>query len=273
MRSLQGRVVFITGGSSGIGLATARLAAAGGANVVIAARDPQPLGAALTLLRSTAPAGLHRSLRCDVTSSESCREAAAEVAGTFGRCDVVIANAGQAHCLRFADGSFDDDERMMRVNHFGTVHTVRAFLPLVPEGGALGIVSSMAGLFGTFGYSAYAASKFAQVGFAQSLRHELLERRISITLLHPPDTDTPQLAAENRTKPPETAAIAGNLRPLAPEAVARAFLDGLMRRRKEVVPGRLARTVRLLHRLAPRLIDALMERDIRRVGRASQGGR
>ncbi|MGH7094930.1 MAG: SDR family NAD(P)-dependent oxidoreductase, partial [Stellaceae bacterium] len=99
------------------------------------------------------------------------------------------------------------------------------------------LVSSGAGLVGIFGYTAYAASKFALRGLAEALRAELRPDGVGVSIVFPPDTDTPQLAAENRTKPPATRQITAQGGLWQADAVARMILRGIRRNRFAITPG------------------------------------
>src|SRR5581483_7564878 len=103
--------------------------------------------------------------------------------------------------------------------------------------GHIALVSSGAGIVGIFGYSAYSPAKFALRGLAEVLRSELTRDGIGISIVYPPDTDTPQLAAENLIKPVETKAIAAGAKTWRPEDVARCIMNGVDRRRFVITPG------------------------------------
>jgi 3-dehydrosphinganine reductase len=127
----------------------------------------------------------------------------------------------------------------MDVNFFGTVHAIRAVLPHLKNrgGGFITNISSGAGLVSWFGYTAYAATKFAVRGFSDALRDELKPQNISVSVVFPPDTDTPQLAFEQSLLPAETRAISGTVAPMSPEEVARQILAGVRRGRYLIMPG------------------------------------
>jgi len=258
----RGKSVYITGGSSGIGLAAAKLAAAAGANVAISARGQERLDAALAEMKAQPGAtGKHLAFSADVSDPAECRRIAGEVIQAFGGCDVVVANAGVACCMRITDTDDAAFERMIRINYLGTVHTVRAFLPHLFErrAGGIGIVSSMLGFMGTYGYAAYAPSKFAQVGFAECLRQECLDYGVSVTLLYPPDTDTPQLVEENKTKPPETKAITGQVKTIPPEVVAEALLVGIRKKKREILPSGMGKVAHFVKRHAPGMMNMIID--------------
>ena len=138
----------------------------------------------------------------------------------------------------------------MEINFFGTLHTCKAVAPLMMARGNGHIIntSSVAGLLGVFGYTAYGASKWAIRGFTDVLRSELKPHGVKVSILFPPDTDTPQLWEENKTKPPETKALSGNVKVVSPDDVAGVLLRNVERgplhhhpRRREqtvVCPGR-----------------------------------
>ena len=154
--------------------------------------------------------------------ASGCRGVA--LTGALGPVDIVVCSAGQARPGYLQELDADLFRSMMDVNYFGTVNVVREVVPAMIErrGGSVVGVSSAAGLVGVFGYTAYAPTKFAVRGFLESLRGELLPYGIHVGCSFPPDTDTPQLADENRYKPKETKEISGTIKPLSAERVRRA---------------------------------------------------
>ena len=173
----RGKRVYVTGGSSGIGLAAARHLVGAGAHVAISARGQQRLDEA-----SAALAGLKGAdqrllaTACDVSDPADCKRTAERVLAGLGGIDVVIANAGVAHPSRVLETPDEVFQRMININYLGTVYSVRSFLPALfaQRSGRIGVVSSLLGFMGIYGYTAYAASKFAQVGFVECLRQECL---------------------------------------------------------------------------------------------------
>ena len=128
-------------------------------------------------------------------------------------------------------------------------------------------MGSAAGLAGFWGYSAYAPTKFALRGLAEALRAECAPDGVSVSIGHPPDTETPQLAAERAERPPQLAAIAGTAPPWEARAVAAALLRGARRGRADVPVGAAAWA---LMRLAPAVrpaVDAWVARVAARAGR------
>ena len=241
MQFFNGKKVFITGGSSGIGKAAAKMLAGWGASVYIAARGQKRLDEALEEIKAAASGSgqVFGAVAVDISDRDAVNEAAKTVLAGLGGLDVLINNAGIAHpatVLQTPDAIFDS---MMQVNYFGTVNVTRAFLPHFYEQGTghICMVASMLGFMGIYGYTAYAASKYAVTGFSDCLRQELIDHNIGLTVVFPPDTDTPQFHEENKIKPPETKAIAGEVKAMTAEAVALSSLTGIAKHRYHVVPG------------------------------------
>jgi 3-dehydrosphinganine reductase len=244
--------VLITGGSSGIGLALARRYAADGARLSLVARDPAKLAAAADSMRVASPGATHVfTAPADVADETSLLGAIRAAEGVHGPVDILITSAGVARPGYFEELSTSIHERTMAVNYFGSLYAVKAVVPgmRARRQGAIVLVSSGAGLVGLFGYTAYAPSKFALRGLAESLRAELKPAGIAVTIVYPPDTDTPQLAEENLTKPAETKALTAAAGLWSADAVARVTLDGIRRGRFSITPGLQLTALAWLHSL------------------------
>jgi NADP-dependent 3-hydroxy acid dehydrogenase YdfG len=186
-------VMLVTGGSTGIGAATARQAVEAGYRVVIAARGQQVLD------RLAAELGGPQSVlarRCDVTEWDDVQALAAAALQAFGRIDVVFANAGFGASRGFMEESVDHWRSMILTNVYGVALTIRATLPHLLERGSghFVLTSSIAGRRSLPG-SLYSSTKWAVTGMGQSLRGELREihgnSAIRVTLIEPGGVDTP----------------------------------------------------------------------------------
>jgi len=192
-----------------------------------------------------------------------------ELIAAHGPPDVLLNCAGRAYPKRFEEITPEAFADTMQTNLHGCWHTASAVVPAMKTVGRGYIVNtaSLAGLMGVFGYTDYCASKFAVVGFSEALRSELKPYGIMVSVLCPPDVDTPGFAVENTTKPPETVAISAGAKVMTPDEVADALLAGMARRAPLIIPGRDARMSALAKRLVPGVVERAMDRAIARVRR------
>ena len=181
MRKLESKVALITGGTSGIGLATAALFQQEGAQVIVTGR------------RNTADAvGPGPAfLQCDVTKLDHIARMAVEVRRRFGRVDVLFVNAG---VCRF--GPIDEVDEAFFDEHFntnvkGAYFTVQQILPLIPQGGAILLNASVAGRIGRPRISVYAATKAAVISLGRTLAAELARKGIRVNTISPGPVHTP----------------------------------------------------------------------------------
>ncbi|ENN77559.1 hypothetical protein YQE_05855, partial [Dendroctonus ponderosae] len=206
-KSLLGRHVVITGGSSGIGKALAILAAKKGAHVTIVARNVDKLRVAMQEIEDHAnEAQKINSASIDVSDKEAIEKNFAELESTVGPIYMLVNCAGLAICGRLEDMKQNDVKHLINVNLLGTIYPIQAVLPKFKERkeGIIVLTASAVALMGMFGYSIYSSCKFALRGLAESLYMEVKPYNISVTLALPPDTDTPGFENENKTKPKET---------------------------------------------------------------------
>lgn len=224
MTRIAGSHVVVTGGSLGIGLATAQACVERGARVSVIGRDRARLAAAQRQLGHDAAVAA-----ADVTDPQALNAAFADVAELHGPCDVLVAAAGQAEPGYFLDLEPEVFRRQMELNYFGTLHAVRAVLPAMVERkrGHVVLLSSVSGLIGVFGYGAYTPSKFAVRGLGEALHGEFRPHGIVTSVVYPPDTDTPGFHRENLTKPPETARLSAGIAPVSAARVATAIVRGI----------------------------------------------
>ena len=230
---LPGSVAVITGGSSGIGLATAKLLAAKGMHIWLVARRENQLNKALEEIRELRIDENQKfgAISADVSNLDQVMETVAALEDQVGTPQLLINSAGVTQPGYVQEHDVDIYRWMMEVNYFGTVHMTRAvLLGMIDRGsGFIVNISSMAGFIGAFGYAAYGASKYAIRGFSDVLRQELKPLDIGISIVFPPDTDTPQLAYENQFKPYETKYLAGIPNARSADEVAEAIIKGISR--------------------------------------------
>jgi len=267
MDEYKGKLVLITGGSSGIGLALAKQFSNLGADVWVIARNRKTLGSALVLIESEKTHNDQKFgfIGIDVSKHDYVNYFIEKFIKTHGVPDVLINSAGVAHPGNFLDLDIDIFHWMMDINYFGTVNVIKAIIPGMLSRGSGHIVniSSIAGFLGVYGYSAYGASKYAVRGFTDVLRSELKPHRIDVSIVFPPDTDTPQLQYENQYKPAVTKALAGTSNPLSPDVVAKDIIKGISKKRYLILPGFESKIIYILNnnlgKLIYKVIDILIK--------------
>ncbi|MGC2583806.1 MAG: SDR family oxidoreductase, partial [Acidobacteriaceae bacterium] len=181
-----GKKALITGGNSGIGLATARLFVSEGAEVAITGRDQQTLNEAVAELGSKA-----RGYRADVTVAEDRKNLFAELTKDFGKLDIVFANAGISG--RTPTGTADEAifEKVIYTNLTGVFFIVNAAAPLLNDNGSIVFCGSVHNYLGQPGVAAYAATKGGLVSMARSIAADLASRRIRVNVVAPGAIKTP----------------------------------------------------------------------------------
>jgi 3-dehydrosphinganine reductase len=271
MSFYQGKKVLIVGGSAGIGRASAVEMVRQGAHVYVAARGQGRLDETVELLKGARSSDQQKvgSVSMDVTDIAVVRAAASKVLDGLGGLDILICNSGYATtgCVHsVADEEFD---AMMSVNYMGHVNVVRAFAQhfIDQKSGDICLVSSMLGFMGLYGYSAYAASKFAIVGFAEALRQEMMIHDVRVTVLYPPTTDTPGLEKENESKPPVVWALeadSGWNKTYTAEEVALVLLKSVRKGRFENMVGWDSKLIYNLNRHLPGLTRYLADDELKK---------
>ncbi|WP_421867111.1 SDR family oxidoreductase [Pararhizobium sp.] len=231
--------VIITGGSSGIGLALARIYAERGARLSLLARSLPALEAArLELARRHGETSVHIE-SADASDEDQALAAIRKCEAAFGPCDILITSAGIVEPGRFETQTSAAFRQQIETNLFGSVNAVRAVYAAMKErrSGKIMLVSSGAGLIGIYGYAAYCASKFALHGFADALRSEAKPHGVTISVCFPPDTETPQFARELEHRPLEATVIMGRVAPWPSSAVALRIVRAIDKGQFEVFFG------------------------------------
>jgi len=188
MKKLDGRVAVITGGSSGIGLATARRFVDEGAHVVITGRREEELKAAAAAIGTNVT-----TVVSDVSRLEDLDRLYAAVKEKHGHIDVLFANAGAGTIAPLAAATESHFDHTFDVNVKGLFFTVQKALPLFKDGGSIILNSSVSNVLGLPGFSTYAASKAAVRNFARAWTLELKDRKIRVNSVSPGPTETPAL--------------------------------------------------------------------------------
>ena len=250
------KVIIVTGASSGIGLASARLFGREGAKVVMAARSLDRLEA---LAGGVAPEDRVLCVKCDVSREEECRALVERTVERFGRIDILVNNAGISMRAMFNDLDLKVIHSLMDVNFWGTVNCTKYALPwlLKSRGSVVGVIS-IAGYSALPARTGYSASKYAVRGFLDTLRIEHLKDGLNVLVFAPGYTSSnvrnAALTADGSPQG-DTPLEEGKL--MSAEEVASRLAKALRRRRSEVILTALGKVTVLAHRLFPRLTDRL----------------
>ena len=181
----QDKVVVITGASSGIGEASAVEFAKNGANVILIGRRKEKLIEVENKISKYKVSTL--VCVCDVSNKLQVQEMSKQVLEKFGRIDILVNNAGFAIYGKVSDLEIEEMESQIATNYFGMVYCIKNFLPIMLEqdSGHIVNVASVAASFGLPGLASYSASKFAMLGFSESLQHELKGTDVHVTVVSP----------------------------------------------------------------------------------------
>jgi len=251
---VQGRVVLITGGSSGIGLAAAKKVAAAGAKVLIVARDPQKLAEAK---KEIAAQGVVFAYQADIGDEKQCGDLVARVLKEHGQVDILVNNAGRSirRAIESSYERFHDFERTMQVNYFGALRLTLALLPSMARRrrGHVINISSIGVLTNAPRFSAYIASKAAMDAFSRCAASEYADTGVKFTTINMPLVKTPMIAP---TK------IYQNVPVLTPEEAADMIADAIVHEPMRIAT-RLGIFGEVIHALLPRVAQIIMNTSFR----------
>jgi NAD(P)-dependent dehydrogenase (short-subunit alcohol dehydrogenase family) len=250
------RTAFITGGGSGIGLRLAEMLAERHARLALFDRTigetvRQRLGA-------LAPGSVFHEV--DVRDASGLDSAVRSAVASVGAPQLAINCAGVQRARVFEELTAADFEFIVGINLLGSRNFAAAVLPHLSPGASLVFVASLAGLVGNYGYTAYSASKFGVVGFASALRLECRPRGVRVTVVCPPEVETPMVVEERRTAPAITMQSKQFAGVVALDDLCSDILRGAAHGDWMIVTGFKARLTHLIARLAPRLMNQLADR-------------
>jgi short-subunit dehydrogenase len=260
---LRENVMIITGASSGIGRALALQLAQQGAWLALAARNVDQLESVAADCRRYS--GRAIVVPTDVAEQAQCQSLVEQTVAEYGRLDTLVNNAGISMWARFDElKDLSVFERIMRVNYLGSVYLTAYALPYLKQTqGRIVAVSSLAGKNGIPTRSGYAASKHAMAGFFDSLRIELTETGVTVTVIYPGfvKSEIRERAFDADGQPLKKSPVR-EAEVMTPEECARIMIDAIARRKREEVMtwrGKLGLWVKLI---APGLVDRMARRAI-----------
>lgn len=273
MRDLNGKNVVLTGGSYGIGKEIARALLKEGANVFTIARNAEKLDASVRELERDVRAGRTvRGYPGDVGDRERISQVVEQITGDNGGIDVLVNNAGIYIPDYFENQDAEVFERTDRTNYLGSVFTTKAALPHLLENreSAVVFLSSVAGLKGIFGYSSYSPTKAAVFTLAEAVKQELKDRGLQVTVLCPPDVDTPGHAEELKTRPFELNAMASSTGLMSAAEVAEIFIAGFKKGKFLVIGGFDTKFLYRLNGIFPSLVNFYIDMLVKKARRGAR---
>jgi len=251
----KGKVVIVTGASSGIGEAVAREFASKGSKVVLAARSEEKLAKIAGEIQNNGNEVFY--LKTDVSCDEDCRNLINKTVERFGTVDILVNNAGISMRASFIDVDLKVIHRLMDVNFWGTVYCTKYALPyLISQKGSLVGVSSVAGFHGLPGRTGYSASKFAIHGFLETIRIENLKNGLHVMIIAPGFTTTEirrHALLSDGTEQGESPRDEHKLMPS--EYVAKWVLKGIRKKKRNKLLTWEGRLTALFQRIVPELVD------------------
>ncbi len=260
--------VIVAGGSSGIGLATAKAFARRGAHVGIVGRDVAKLASAKAAIEEARASDTQRvaTASADLSDLEQAKVALGSLIDAGFDPDILVNSAGVIIPGEFTVMAPEQFDRNMENGFDSVVNPCRVVAPRMVERGRGHIVNvaSSAGFLSIYGYTGYSAAKFAVVGFSESLHYEMKPHGVRVSVVCPSDTDTPALAYEKTLRPPDTVEPAGIVNIVSPESVAEAIVKGVEKNRYYIIPDFTTRLVFRLKGLWPELWLAIIDRDVRK---------
>lgn len=274
--TFSGARAVLTGAASGIGEQTAYQLAARGTDLILVDRDRERLAAVAERIRDRHAVGVHTEA-VDLADAGEVDALIVRIRAMAPTIDLLVNNAGVALGGAFTDVSAEEFDWVLAVNFHAPVALCRGLLSSIPAGGHIVNVSSLYGLIGPAGQAAYSSSKFALRGFSEVLRHELAERSIGVTTVHPGGI---------RTRIAETARVGANVNPEEAAAgkaefaklltypadkAAAEIIQGVHKRRGRVLIASSAVVSDLVARAFPEHYGAILNQLVRAI-RASRRG-
>ena len=252
---------IITGGGSGIGLQLAKMLLREGTSVGIIDRsNSEQARETLAALAQQQGDARVEFFQADVADAEGLQRAVSAAIESLGAPDVAINCAGVQVAKPFAELTAAEFERVVSVNLYGSRNFAAAVLPSMQSGAQLALVASLAGLVPSHSYAAYNASKFGVIGLAGALRLEYIAKGIEVSVICPPEVDTPMVTEERKTLPPVAVKLKETAGTMALLPACDEIMKQLRARRVTIIPSFRARAVAWVARVFPGTMRKLSER-------------
>ena len=266
-KPFKSKLGFFIGSSTGMGRETAKLFVQIGGSVLMVARRQNILEEAAEEIKQyiSNESQFVEILSCDATDMEKLRSLLEEFIKNHVVPDYLFNLVGRAIPGYIEEYTLDDFKENMNTNYYGQLVPTLIILPYLmkEKKGHIIYFSSILGYMGMMGYGAYVPTKFAIVGLAEALRNELKPHNIKVSIIYPPDTNTPGLSTEKEGKPPECVIMSETGGLLEPNEVAEYIINKVMENKFHISPGR-AKSIRYINRIFPKLVRWFMDRDYRK---------
>ena len=259
----QNRVVIVTGGASGIGLATCREFAKHGARIAMFDMDQDSLE---NCHKTFAANGYDiLALECDVTNKDACQESIHQVLNKFGQIDILFNNAGITQRGLFENTEINVFKKVMDVNFYGSLYCTKAALPnLIKSKGMIIVNESIAGVAPLLGRTGYSASKHALHGMFTSLRCELRHKGVHVMIVCPgfikTNLQTRALGSNGEIASHEQTTVGKSD---TPENVAKQIANGIVKKKPMLVLTFMGKIAYLISRFSPLLYERIMTRQFK----------
>jgi len=265
------KTLFVSGGMSGLGRALAREYLQRGADVAIF--DLVIKDDVLQELENARRSRTQKvvALQASVTDFQALASAVEQAIATIGPAELAINCAGIQRAQPFDELTQEDFEQVVQVNMFGSRNFAAALLPGMQKGARLALVSSMAGFAANYSYAAYCGSKFGVIGLGRVLRLECKPRGIDVSLICPPEVDTPMVVEEMKNMHPASRKLKDIGGSLSLDQALRGILAGLDAGRGVIIPGVKAKLTYLCNRYLPdcimnALVDFIVRSELAKMG-------
>jgi 3-dehydrosphinganine reductase len=248
--------IVITGASKGIGKEVAKVLASQGANLFLLARGEAGLKELAAELSTQTTV---YTQTCDVSDKKAVDLAIKAIQAKFSTVTGLINNAGTTYPEYFEKTPLEEFERVNAVDYLGSVYMTHGLWSNLEDHGFISFTSSVVGYMGVFGFGSYAGPKFALFGLAETISQELASRNISVSILCPPDTETPGFEEEEKTKPHETRELSKGAKLMTAEQVSKKFIADLKRRKFVITCNFESALYYRLTRLLPAMVRMIMK--------------
>lgn len=257
------KTAFITGGASGIGRRFAELLLQEQVQLAVFDRSNDPKAKAELEAWAQSQGGSCTFFRADVSDAAGIESAVRSAVAELGPPGLALNCAGIQDARPFLEQDAESFSRVVSVNLVGSRHFAAAVLPHMAQGSQLALVASLAGLVPSYHYAAYNASKFGVVGLAGALRLECVERGVDVSVICPPEINTPMVEIERKTMTDTGKKLKGTAGTLEVGPACDYMLKQLKRRQYMIIPGFRARGVARFGRLFPRIMRYFSERIVK----------